>query len=150
MVDKLLKPRSIIFVAIVYCAVLFSSFAIFAGSGWSSDGYFSVYGYDYSNKSYMSTSSSSYSGWTWIGASNKMPPAGYIGAQTRIYNDANNALVAYSSMTYSSQDMWSFGSDGCFESATSGSYYSKGLSKVYNGNGYDSYNTFQSPSQTVK
>lgn len=33
--------------------------------------------------------------------------------------------LAYSLMTYSSQDMWSFGSDGCFESATSGSYYSK-------------------------
>ncbi|TCK92631.1 hypothetical protein EDC19_1782 [Natranaerovirga hydrolytica] len=150
MVDTLLKPRNIIFATILYCALLFSSHAIFAGSAWSPEGYFSVYGYNYSNKSFISTSSSTYNGWTWLGASNKMPPAGYMGAQTRIYNDANDALVASSTMTYSTQDAWSMGSDGCFRSVSFGSYYSKGLTRVYNGNGYESYNSFQSPTQTVK
>lgn len=149
MINKLLKPRIIVFIAVLYCILLFSVHIIFAGSAWSPEGYFSVYGYDYSNKSYISTSDSWYNGWTYIEASNKMPPAGYMGAQTRIYNDFNNALVASSTMTYSSYDCWSIGSDSCLENENSGSYYSKGLTKVYNGNGYKSFTSFRSPSQTI-
>lgn len=150
MVNKLLKPRNIVFITVLYCILLFSSHIILAGSAWSSEATFSVYGYDYSNKSYISTSDSWYSGWTYLEALNQMPPAGYMGAQTRIYNDSNDALVALSTMTYSSSDYWSIGSDSCFEYENSGSYYSKGLTKVFNGNGYRSVSSFRSPSQTIR
>lgn len=149
MIDRLLIPRNILFVSIFYLTILSLSYVIYAGSSWSPDGYFSVYGYDYSNRSYISTTTGSYNGYTYISCSNKQVPAGYMGAQSRIYNSSNDALVSYSSMAYSGSTLWSFGSDSVYNSITSGSYYSKGLTKVYNGDGYGSYSTFQSPSQTV-
>ena len=148
-IDKLLKPRTIICVVLVYCMLLFAYCIAFAGSAWSSKGYFTVYTYNYANKSYIATTSSQYHGYTYIEATNKMAPAGYMGAQTRLYMSSNDALLASSSMVYSGSTMWSFGSPSVFKSASSGSYYSKGLTKVYNGNGYSSYTSFKSPSQTI-
>lgn len=71
-------------------------------------------------------------------------PTGYMGAQGRLFK--GDVALKTSIMKYNSGTaggiIW--GTDnGTFPA---GAYYSKGVSAAYNGNGYNNYYTFQSPS----
>ena len=71
-------------------------------------------------------------------------PTGYMGAQGRLYKSTGS--LCSSENTYYNQSATSnlsvIVSGDC---GTGIAYYSKGLTTAFNGNGYDSYNTFQSP-----
>lgn len=67
-------------------------------------------------------------------------PVGYIGAQARLYKDVNgNAVVVYSDeYKYNSFAVGTFGVQTA-QYSERGNYFSSGLVKLYNGNGYDTY-----------
>ena len=73
-------------------------------------------------------------------------PPGYMGALPRVFS-ASGALCIEGSWVYNP------GSSNGIEAAAyrpaaycgSGYYYSSGESRVYNGNGYDTYTSFNSP-----
>lgn len=70
-------------------------------------------------------------------------PAGYMGAQARLFKD--DVLYLYNSMWYNSSPTTRM-ADQTDSAFPSGTYYSKGITAAYNGNGYSQYYTFQSPS----
>lgn len=72
-------------------------------------------------------------------------PAGYMGAQGRIY-DSNGVLISASSWGYNGEGSISIASYTYAPGGTSsGYYYGKGQTRAYNGNGYTTYLTYSTP-----
>jgi hypothetical protein len=74
-------------------------------------------------------------------------PVGYMGAKARLYNDSG-VLKASSDYIYNSEESSGVGATTS-PHKKAGTYYSKGLTRAYNGNGYDEYTTFQTPNAAV-
>jgi len=70
-------------------------------------------------------------------------PAGYIGVLARAYR--NDALCSQEGYDYNSSKLAGI-STATFTGCGHGTYYSYGVSRAYNGNGYNSVYTFRSPS----
>ncbi|MSU03364.1 hypothetical protein [Tissierella pigra] len=70
-------------------------------------------------------------------------PAGYMGAQARLYTE-RGTLVTASDWVYNTSPLAGYYVDSDV-TTTKGNYYSYGRVKLYNGNGYNDYYTYQSP-----
>ncbi|GGH65438.1 hypothetical protein GCM10008014_44810 [Paenibacillus silvae] len=109
-----------------------------------------VKGYTYVYYSQSSDSTSPpYYAYTTIASkySDEKIPAGYMGAQARVY-DSNDTLRASGQTEYSTSEQLVFTvSTG---TSTKGSYYSYGLVKMYTGNGYTTKYAYKSPIITIK
>lgn len=68
----------------------------------------------------------------------------------RLYKDNTGALCKQTSYSYnpSSQNTW-FSDETTAPSCGVGNYYSYGVTRAFNGNGYNSYYTFKSPNVTL-
>lgn len=81
---------------------------------------------------------------TWVeNTDSENVPAGYMGNKARLYSSSGSLLE---------QSVWDYNDDPCggFSQiaptrSQSGTYYSKGQTKAYTGNGYNTYDTYQSP-----
>lgn len=75
-------------------------------------------------------------------------PEGYVGARARLYN-SSGTLVGASDWKYNSSS--STGETAYYSySCTSGYYYAKGAVKIYNGDGYSTYDCKATPNITPK
>ena len=117
-----------------------------AGHAYGPYGYYGPFaGYSYRNQAGIHTTSSDVWASTWV--ENQAPanvPTGYMAAMARSYKSGVLCKVAdykYNSQPLSGMSQLVFGSCG------RGAYSSQGITKAYNGNGYNAYWTFQSPSQ---
>ena len=134
------------FVGGVLIGSLFTVVSAASTSGsWGSYG--PINGYSYKNQARLSENGSSLpvNATTEVDNSGTgLVPTGYMGAQGRLYKSTGS--LCYSENTYYNQSATSnlsvIVSGDC---GTGIAYYSKGLTTAFNGNGYDSYNTFQSP-----
>ncbi len=102
-----------------------------------------VHGYSYKNRATVSTTPRIYAVTGVYNQSTGNVPSGYLGALARLYR--NQTLCTQTGYVYNSgsangMDVVTTGS-----SCGSGTYYSYGVSKAYNGNGYDAYFTYESP-----
>lgn len=118
----------------------------FAATVYSSWGYYGpINGYSYKNQASLMNSD----GWLTTGTNvyNQYSgniPAGYMGAKAQLYN-TNNQLIDYSSWQYNSTAVNNFGVIIQKNNYSHTYYYTKGITAAYNGNGYTTYYTFQSP-----
>lgn len=108
-----------------------------------------VLGYTYTYKSMLFGDGSCV--WAYVDiqvADDKNVPTGYVGLNSNLYNDGG-ALVKTTGWEYSETDLngWSITAGKYYET---GSYYSKGQVKLYNGNGYYTYTANASPNLMVK
>lgn len=71
-------------------------------------------------------------------------PIGYFGANARLYDSFNNLIVA-SGWEYNTSELGGMARKTTNIPSTSGIFYSKGQVRMYNGNGYNTYTTTQSP-----
>lgn len=108
-----------------------------------------VNGYTYIYYSQSSDAgSSSYTAFTTIASksANQVIPAGYMGAQARIYN-SNDTLIVAGSTNYSPSNQLTFSASQNY--GVKGSYYSYGVVKMYNGNGYNTNYAYKTPIITI-
>ncbi len=127
------------------------SAATFAASAYSSVGdYGPIDGISYANESLIQVgSSSSDPVWTnaYVWAQNDAyVPAGWVGADARLYN-SSGAEVYNSGMSYCDSSL-SNGADFQVDAEDyvgTGNYYAQGVTASWNGNGYDDYWTFKTP-----
>ena len=104
-----------------------------------------VYGYTYtfcSNIHNETSGSIGYQTSVWVTSANYVP-TGYMGAKARLYN-TSGFLKAYADWDYNLVPTNTFLQSGVY-ATTSGAYYSKGQVKLYNGNGYTTYDAYISP-----
>lgn len=71
-------------------------------------------------------------------------PAGYMGVYARLFRD-DGSLVWDAGNHYNSGPAVSITIPASYFYNLNWTYYSKGLTYAYNGNGYNTYSTFQSP-----
>jgi len=127
--------------------------SVLAGGATSATGYYSTYGYSYSNysKIYVSDPSegSRYSNSTTRAqTTSSTVPGGYMGARSRTYN-SSDALVASTEFIYNTGETSFLNSNFASYTPIQGkSYYSKGATAAYSSGGYVVYTTFASPLQT--
>jgi hypothetical protein len=125
-----------------------SSIPVFAGITESPWGYYGpISGYSYKNHALLDVSTNGQNALTssYKDGSGTVP-AGYMGAQARLFK--NDALYKYSSMLYNSSASSTLVESTGYFKGGSGTYYSYGITAAYNGNGYDTFYTFKSPSQS--
>lgn len=120
----------------------------YAGTAVGSWKYFGpVFGYSYKNQAYVETRTNAAEAGTTIASDGSGSiPTGYMGAQARLYY--NGDLYASSSTSYTSSSNTQFEVSIVKGNPPTGTYHSTGVTQVYNGNGYDTYYTNQSPSQS--
>lgn len=134
-------------IAMTAAALLAYAPSAYASTAYSPYGYYGPFlGYEYYNQSYVSndygqlvarSSANVYSG------GNGEAPTGYMGVLPRLFK--GSALCAQPS-NYSYNPSPAVGYDvPVYAYCGSGSYSSYGVTKAYNGNGYNAYFTFQSP-----
>jgi len=117
-----------------------------ASSNWFNYG--PVNGYYYENAAIVVTGSSGAWATTIAETSNKQTvPAGYVGAQARLYN-SEGSLKLSSNWMYNSSSNVTGVQPSTSIYTTRGTYYSSGFSQAYNGSGYNNYGTYRSPNQT--
>lgn len=142
--NSLLKSITLSFLigVIMSCSIV----TVLAGYGESPEGYFTVYGKNYVNRSSITTGSSYVNASSYTSTQDfSNVPEGYMGIKTRIL-DSNDNLIAESTMIYNTKSINVIHSNNPGISGVSGNYYySDGISAAYNGNGYDYYWTFQTP-----
>lgn len=136
--------------------VLALSTTAFAGYATSTWGYYTVYNRNYSNYCGITTGTSN--GTPFANTSTRAQsnptttkvPVGYLGSKARLY-DGSNRLIAETSYVYNSTETATLNSDFASKNpAVSGTaYYGYGITAAYNGNGYTTYYTFKSPSQST-
>jgi hypothetical protein len=139
-----MKKISRLVVAVLVLSLLLSSFA-FAATAESNWGYISADIFKYKTQATIYNSGSSNwfnAGVTILVTNAATVPAGYMGVKARIYNDSG---VLQASSDYYYNDKACAGIGTFADKSKDGTFYSKGLTKIFNGNGYDEYNTFQSP-----
>lgn len=108
--------------------------------------YATVNGYSYKFYSDISQGYKSLRAGTYVGATSGSPKGGYMGALARVYT-SNGVL-------YDSSD-WEYNNEGTVGmniptyAERNGIYYSHGRIKLYNGNGYNTYDAYKSPNMTL-
>jgi hypothetical protein len=120
--------------------------AAYASIAYGSYRYFGpIDGYNYQNQATLDNSSEDYAG-AYIQNSDYLnEPSGYMGIQATLYT-SSGSICTQTSWYYMSGSGGGIGL-GTYPGANcgAGNYYSKGWSRAYNGNGYDTYGTNQSP-----
>lgn len=141
------KNRKIAMCAFMLVIFLVSGALVaFATTLYSSWRYYGpVNGFSYQNRAFVS---SDYPNGVYAVAQVKpqsggSAPAGYMGARARLYN-GSGSLVNATSWYYTNSVSWGLDVYGD-DVYTTDSYYSYGQSKAYNGSGYNTYDTYQSP-----
>lgn len=118
------------------------STAVYAATVSSDYNYYGpVKGYDYKNKSYCTTYTDiGTSGDTLVSSDDSGNiPVGYMGVQGRLYYQGGT-LKAASTWEYNDSLIYGFTqSTGALSSTHGTYYYSKGKTKAYNGDGYNTY-----------
>src|SRR5690554_1640701 len=120
------------------------STVVIAATATSNYGYYGpINGYSYKNQAKVGNDSGLYGRTTVMNDSAGTVPTGYMGTQARLYkSDALcEADIMYYNTSETSGGITVLTDTDCGE----GTYYSKGVTAAYNGNGYDLYNTFQTP-----
>lgn len=122
-----------------------------AGTASSANGYFSVNGINYSDYAYVSTSPGSVGAGTLIKGTNTSVPSGWAGANARLFT-SSGSLYYETGFIYNGGSMYAGGylsqATGDFGVSRGSNWYSYGVVRGWNGGGYNSYYTFQSPNQT--
>lgn len=121
-----------------------------AGQATSDYGYYTVNTVDYRTQAAINTSTSSHLAYTVILVSprNKAAPSGWIGASPRLYR-GNGNLVCTADYKYNPSSVAQnavFNPSGCSR-YESGTWYSRGATRGWNGSSYQSFWTFFSPHQ---
>jgi len=119
------------------------AFAGLADSPW---GYYGpILGKSYRNQATVVTGTDHAWAYTYVETTGQENlPAGYMGALARLYK--SGTLCSQQGYTYNDTALAGF-SEATFVNCGRGTYYSYGVTKAYNGNGYNAVFTFQSPSQ---
>ncbi|MFD6781124.1 ATP-dependent Lon protease [Streptomyces diastaticus] len=116
-----------------------------AAAAYSPWGYYGpVKGYKYKNRAYISDSSRLYASTTAARNGSGNVPAGYLGALARLYKGSK--LCASNGYSYTSGRANSFSVPTLGKGCGAGTYHSYGVTKAYNGNGYNAVYTLKSPS----
>lgn len=74
-------------------------------------------------------------------------PEGYMGTQVRVFKD--DALHKSGVMQYNPSATSSYTAAMALIDVGVGTYYTKGITAAYNGSGYYTYSSYQSPSQNI-
>lgn len=111
-------------------------------SSWKSYG--PVYGYSYKNRAEASNGSNYYVCARAVAANSVSSdvPAGYLGALPSMYK-SDGQLMWSGSWSYNSSAAYSISVP--VDATSIVSIYSKGITAAYNGGGYSTYSTYQSP-----
>lgn len=138
----------------ILCAFLISVFlgtsatVVYANSVNSNDrNYGPVNGYKYyNNASVINNTNLCARTWVMMTEGGNQVPTGYMGGKARLYT-SGGSLKRESEWIYNDQPIAGY---GVYTNNynQSGTYYSKGISAAYNGNGYTTYSTYQSPNLT--
>lgn len=122
--------------------------AVFASSTESAKKYFTVYDIDYYNQSWLLTSLGGLQARTVIMRDDVIGnlPAGYMGVYPRLYDDDDFLVSAPAGWVYNNTPAGGIDIPAPTYNET-GAYYSYGLTKAYNGDGYIQYST---PSLNIK
>ncbi len=127
-----------------------STMVALAGTAYGPWGYYGpVYGYSYRNQNIISVDDDTGIARAKIGVDVDGPdrvPAGYMGGLARMYKD--DELFKSTTWEYNSSECWYICVITGPHKETGVSYYAKGSSRAYNGNGYYTYASFQSPCQS--
>lgn len=143
MVRKNLKTAVLAFIVGILFAT--STATVFAATATSSWGYYGPYlGYSYKNQAMVSDNVRLYASTTAANQATGNVPTGYMGAKAMLYNSSNQ-LIDFTSWYYNNGPANSLSVPTLGSGFSSGTYYSKGMTAAYNGNGYNQYYTFQSP-----
>lgn len=130
--------------------IAMSATLVFAASVSSPYGYYGpILGYSYKNQAKAYTGTGDLAGvWAYacVYSEDGNVPTGYMGARARLYN-SSGSLVKSSSWVYNDEPLSGMSIPTDIYK-TKGTYYSKGLTAAYNGDGYTTYYTFQSPNIT--
>ncbi|MEU5539965.1 ATP-dependent Lon protease [Streptomyces sp. NPDC020362] len=102
-----------------------------------------VYAHYYKNRAWVGTSSRIYAVTDVYNQSTTNVPAGYMGALARLYR--NQVLCTQTGYAYNTGPAAGMSVPTTGNACGSGAYYSYGVSKAYNGNGYNAYFTYESP-----
>lgn len=118
-------------------------YAAYAESPW---GYYGPHlGYLYKNQARVSDDVRLYAGTGVYNQDTGNVPTGYMGVKSQLFK--SDELYRYTDMWYNDSPSAGLGNSTLSGyDDPSGTYYSKGITAAYNGNGYTNYYTFQSPS----
>ncbi len=116
-----------------------------AGTALSSFGYFTVAGNQYVNYAAILTSTGHAQASTTTSFSSGSTPTGYAGSRGRLFT-SGGSLSCEGANTYNPGPSYSAIGYSCTRTS-SGAWYSYGVSLGFNGSGYNSYYTYQSPNQ---
>lgn len=118
------------------------------------NGYYSAYNVDYYSYNTIYTGKYSNSNPAEYYASgdtivmrdgNSAIPSGYAGIYPRVF-DQYNILQVQGTWSYSPNGVYGFGTSTTYSTTSrTNAYYSEGLTRAYNGSGYWTYSSFQSP-----
>lgn len=137
--------RAIILIAATGLLVGFGSQAAFAGYAQSAYGYFTSGSQQYGNYAYISTADKSATAVTSTQFSGGGTQVGWAGSRGRLFT-SSGALRCESTNQYNGQYNYPAFGYSC-NPGSSGTWYSYGVSLGWNGSGYQSFYTFQSPNQ---
>ncbi|RIJ77990.1 hypothetical protein D1871_04710 [Nakamurella silvestris] len=104
-----------------------------------------VLGYNYKNQS-TAYNTAPYQAWGRVRTadSSVLVPPGYMGAQVTLYRNGVRCRTAAMNYSQYNNNAWNVYTTG--GTCGTGVYYAKGSTAAYNGNGYNTYYTAQSPS----
>jgi hypothetical protein len=117
-----------------------------AGTADSAYGYYTVAGHQYRNQAVVATNPGAAAASTGTGWSAGGTTAGWAGSRGRLFT-SGGSLSCEGSNTYNGTTGTDAVGVSCRKTG-SGSWYSYGVSLGWNGSGYTSFYTYQSPNQT--
>jgi hypothetical protein len=143
--------RAVLVCAGTVCVIALSAVPAYANTTeCGSWGYYGpIKGYNYQNQSCIvfNTGSAGSYGSIWVETQHGANvPSGWMGEQPRVFT-SNGAVCIAGSWYYNSGSASGIGDAVYRPAATCGSgyYYSAGLTRAWNGYGYDTYSSFRSP-----
>lgn len=122
--------------------------AAFAGNAYSAIGYATVGGRQYENRAAIYTTTGTARAETQVGTTYVTAQPGWLGARGRLFT-SGGALSCESSTVYNSTSYAAgtrFGTQSCVRTY-SGTWYSYGVTPLWNNSGYSPYYTLLSPNQ---
>jgi hypothetical protein len=130
-------------ISTLFAASATVAFAALASSDWRNYG--PHQGYYYMNQAQVYTDSGVMA-WTKVAEEDwDSVPAGYMAAWAGLYNSSGQIKASSGNWIYNSSSTPSL-SVSSTRYYSSGAYYSKGMTAAYNGSGYNTYDTYMSPS----
>ncbi len=141
------KRKIVIAIAAAFVASVFVGLgnAANAGQATSALGYYTVNGHQYQNQAVIWTQTNYAYATTINGWSSGTATSGWAGARGRLFT-SGGTLSCEGANTYNSAGVNNATGLSCSRS-TSGAWYSYGVALGWNGSGYTSFYTYQSPNQ---